>query len=112
MGSFSPTIFSLTTHPTPAIMIKIVVLLSVLGLALSAPLPDDAAPAVLPYVLPYHAGVYPYAGLPVVYAAPAPLDSGLVYPVAEAYVHDPAGDESDNSYPAAEVYVHDPTGDA
>ena len=103
-----------------------------LGLALSAPLPDDA-PAVLPYVLPYHAGVYPYAGVPLVYAAPAPLgnessrvrllrnikdnlflpsDSGLVYPLAEPYVHDPTGDESDNSFPAAEAYVHDTTGDA
>merc|ERR1711913_120884 len=107
MGSFS-----LTLTQTLPNMIKIVVLFTLLGLALSAPRPDDAAPAVLPYVLPYHAGVYPYAGLPVVYAAPAPLDSGLVYPVAEAYVHDPSGDESDNSYPAAEVYVHDPTGDA
>merc|ERR1712110_882008 len=94
---------------TPPNMMKIVVLLTVLGLALSAPRPDDA-PAVLPHFLPYHAGVYPYAGLPVVYAAP--LESGLVHPVAEAYVHDTTGDESDNSYPAAEVYVHDTTGDA
>jgi len=38
----------------------------VLGLALSAP----AAPAALPYLLPYTAGVYPYAGVPLVYAAP------------------------------------------
>merc|ERR1712083_637287 len=111
MGSFSPTL-----SQTPANMIKIVVLLTVLGLALSAPRPDDA-PAVLPYVLPYHAGVYPYAAgwytdHPVVYAAPAPLDSGLVYPVAEPYVHDPTGDVSDDSFPAAEVYVHDTTGDA
>merc|ERR1712168_929728 len=89
-------------------MIKAVLLLSVLGLALSSPLPADV-PA-LPYLLPYHAGVYPYAGVPLVYAAP--LDSGLVYPEAEAYVHDPTGDESDNSYPAAEAYVHDTTGDA
>ena len=113
-----------------------------LGLALSAPLPDDeAAPAAVPYVLPYTAGVYPYAGLPyagvpLVYAAPAPLgkrsergkdqrniedlslklvspsDSGLVYPLAEPYVHDATGDVSDDSYPAAEAYVHDTTGDA
>ena len=39
-------------------------------------------------------------------------ESGLVFPVAEAYVHDPAGDTSDDSYPEAEPYVHDPTGDA
>merc|ERR1712066_48217 len=107
MGSFSPTL-----SQTPANMIKIVVLFTVLGLALSAPRPDDA-PAVLPYVLPYHhAGFYPYAGVPLVYAAPAPLDSGLVYPLAEAYVHDTTGDVSDDSYPAAEAYIHDPTGDA
>ena len=82
--------------------------------------------------------VLPYAGYP--YAAPviayAPLgiykfttclvfilntlnwmiywfpESGLVYPVAEAYVHDPTGDTSDDSYPEAEAYVHDTTGDA
>merc|ERR1711879_252584 len=114
MGSFSPTIFSLTTHPTPAIMIKIVVLLSVLCLALSVPLPDDtpASAALLSYALPYNAGFYPYARVPLVYAAPAPLDSGLVYPVAEAYVHDATGDVSDDSYPEAEAYVHDPSGDA
>merc|ERR1712212_1161880 len=87
-------------------MIKTVLLLSVLGLALSSPLPADV-PAVLPYGLPYPAGVYPYAGIPLVYAAP--LDSGLVHPVAEAYVHDTTGDESDDSYPAAEPYVHDTT---
>ena len=45
-----------------------VLLLSVLGLALALPLPDDAV--ALPYILPYHAGVYPYAGVPLVYAAP------------------------------------------
>ena len=39
-------------------------------------------------------------------------DSGLVYPVAEAYVHDVTGDTADNSYPEAEPYVHDATGDA
>merc|ERR1712012_410798 len=42
------------------------------------------------------------AHAPVVYN---PLESGLVYPVAEAYVHDATGDE-------AEAYVHDVTGDA
>merc|ERR1712008_220509 len=38
------------------------------------------------------------------------LDTGLVYPVAEAYVHDVAGDVSDNASPEAEAYVHDTTG--
>ena len=41
-----------------------------------------------------------------------PSDSGLVYPLAEPYVHDPTGDVSDDSFPAAEAYVHDTTGDA
>ena len=87
-------------------------------------------------VLPYagYAGVYPYAAAPVIAYAPLGMyisttclvlilytlnwmthcfpESGLVYPVAEAYVHDPAGDISDDSYPEAEAYVHDPTGDA
>ena len=39
-------------------------------------------------------------------------ETGLVYPEAQPYVHDPAGDASDNSYPEAEAYVHDTTGDA
>merc|ERR1712226_56863 len=99
MGSFSPAL-----SQTPANMIKIVVLLSVLGLAL-------AAPAVHPYVLPYHAGVR-YDGFQLLYNPAAALDSGLVYPVAEPYVHDPAGDGSDNNYPAAPAYVHDTAGDA
>merc|ERR1711997_674353 len=100
MGSFSSALSQTTAN-----MIKIVVLLSVVGLAL-------AAPAVQPYILPYHGAVLPYSGLPILYAPAAPLDSGLVYPVAEAYVHDTSGDESDDSYPAAEAYVHDTTGDA
>merc|ERR1712037_872052 len=50
-----------------------------------------------------------YAHAPFVYNA---LDTGLVYPVAEAYVHDATGDVSDNSSPEAEAYVHDTTGDA
>merc|ERR1712110_150083 len=45
---------------------------------------------------------------PYVYNA---LDTGLVYPVAEAYVHDPTGDAADDASPAAEAYVHDATGD-
>merc|ERR1712029_1143935 len=70
----------------------------------------------------------PYAPLPLAYNA---LHTGLVYPVAEpyvhdaagdvavdgspeapAYVHDATGDVSDNSSPEAEAYVHDTTGDA
>merc|ERR1711862_298110 len=52
-------------------------------------------------VLPYAAGyaAYPYAAAPVI--AYAPLESGLVYPAAVPYVHDPAGDSSDDSYPEA-----------
>jgi len=42
----------------------------------------------------------------------APLESGLVYPVAAPYEHDPTGDSSDDSYPEAVAYVHDTTGDA
>merc|ERR1712032_593548 len=45
---------------------------------------------------------------PLVYNA---LDTGLVYPVAEAYVHDPTGDVADDASPAAEAYVHDAAGD-
>ena len=80
----------------------------VVGLAMATPFPEDAA---APVVLPYGLGAYalPYAGIPVLYH---PLESGLVYPVAEAYVHDATGDESDNSYPEAEDYVHDASGDA
>merc|ERR1712060_1025377 len=59
------------------------------------------------YALPYAAPVA-YAHAPYVYNA---LDTGLVYPVAEAYVHDPTGDAADDASPAAEAYVHDATGD-
>merc|ERR1712008_144250 len=112
--------------------------LCLLGVALSAPAPQDAAaPVVLPYGyglgaypyaaagLPYaglhHAGLpyaglhhagLPYAGVPHVYHA---LNSGLVYPLAEPYVHDPAGDvavvAADDASPEAPAYVHDTTGD-
>merc|ERR1719315_588061 len=98
---------------------KCLVLLSLLGLSLSAPTPNDEAPAA-PLALPYGALATPFkaaaAPVPAAYSLPVlayhPLDSGLVYPAAEAYVHDVAGDESDNSYPEAEAYVHDTTGDA
>merc|ERR1712111_326119 len=91
---------------------KCFALLSLVCVSLGAPAPEDAAaPVVLPYG--YGLGAYPYAlpyaGLPLAYNA---LHTGLVYPVAEAYVHDAAGDVADNSSPEAEAYVHDPTGDA
>merc|ERR1711872_101479 len=87
-------------------------LISLLGVAPGAPAPKDAAaPVVLPYG--YGLGAYPYAlpyaGVPLAYNA---LHTGLVYPVAEAYVHDASGDVADDSSPEAEAYVHDPTGDA
>ena len=41
------------------------------------------------YALPYAAPHVAYAHAPFVYNA---LDTGLVYPVAEAYVHDAAGE--------------------
>eukprot|EP00091_Calanus_sinicus_P003995 TRINITY_DN14195_c0_g1_i4.p1 TRINITY_DN14195_c0_g1~~TRINITY_DN14195_c0_g1_i4.p1 ORF type:complete len:141 (-),score=79.43 TRINITY_DN14195_c0_g1_i4:32-397(-) len=95
---------------------KCFAVLCLLGVALSAPAPEDAAaPLVLPYG--YGLGAYPYAlphaglayaGVPLAYNA---LHTGLVYPVAEAYVHDPAGDVADDSSPEAEAYVHDTTGD-
>merc|ERR1712137_216464 len=72
---------------------------------LRTPIRSPAAPG---YALPYAAPHVAYAHAPVVYNA---LDSGLVYPVAEPYVHDATGDVSDNSSPEAEAYVHDATGD-
>ena len=42
------------------------------------------------YALPYAAPHVAYAHAPLVYNA---LDTGLVYPVAEAYVHDPTGEQ-------------------
>merc|ERR1739838_131922 len=70
------------------------IVLSFVALALSAPTPQVV-------------GFYPYAGAPVL--AYAPLESGLVYPVAAPYEHDPTGDSSDDSYPEALPYVHDTT---
>merc|ERR1712080_321097 len=70
-------------------------------------MPADPLPLVAysGYALPYAAAPYTY---PLLYS---PLDTGLVYPLAEAYVHDPAGDTVDNTAPEAEAYVHDATGD-
>ena len=46
------------------------------------------------YALPYAAPHVAYAHAPVVYAHP--IDSGLVYPVAEPYVHDATGELYDS----------------
>merc|ERR1719376_397339 len=78
---------------------KCFALFSLFGVALGAP-------QVLPYG--YGLAAYPYAGLPLAYNA---LHTGLVYPVAEAYVHDAAGDAADDSSPEAPAYVHDAAGD-
>merc|ERR1712013_127199 len=91
---------------------KCLALISLVGVALGAPAPEDAAaPVVLPYG--YGLGAYPYAlpyaGLPLAYNA---LHTGLVYPVAESYVHDAAGDVAVDGSPEAEAYVHVTTGDA
>merc|ERR1712106_543440 len=108
MGSVSPN----------SLDMKCFAALCLLGVALSAPAPQDAAaPVVLPYGyglgaypyaaagLPYAAAGLPYVGVPHVYHA---LTSGLVYPLAEPYVHDPAGDVAS---PEAPAYVHDTAGD-
>merc|ERR1711931_617332 len=88
---------SLSIYPLD---MKCFAVFSLLGVALGAP-------QVLPYG--YGLAAYPYAGLPLAYNA---LHTGLVYPVAEAYVHDAAGDVADDSSPEAPAYVHDAAGDA
>merc|ERR1712192_305006 len=117
-------------HSCLAVIMKCFALFALASVALARPA-DEAAVAPLVYGAPYGAlsyGALPYGGVAapgyaLPYAAPhvayahAPLvynalDTGLVYPVAEAYVHDAAGDVSDNSSPEAEAYVHDTTGDA
>merc|ERR1719331_376571 len=92
----------------PAVIMKCFALFALASVALARPADEAAAVAPLVYgALPYGALAAPGYALP--YTA---LDTGLVYPVAEAYVHDPTGDVSDNSSPEAEAYVHDTTGDA
>merc|ERR1711994_503016 len=102
-------------------IMKCFALFALASVALARPADDAAAVAPLVYGLPYGALAAPGYALP--YAAPhvayahAPLvynalDTGLVYPVAEPYVHDAAGDVADDSSPEAPVYVHDATGDA
>merc|ERR1712133_233919 len=103
------------------IIMKCFALFALASVALARPADEAAAVAPLVYGLPYGALAAPgyalpyaaphvaYAPAPVVYTA---LETGLVYPVAEPYVHDATGDVSDNSSPEAEAYVHDTTGDA
>merc|ERR1739838_554391 len=118
-------------HSCLAVIMKCFALFALASVALARPADEAAAVAPLVYRAPYGAlsyGALPYGalaapGYALPYAAPhvayahAPLvynalDTGLVYPVAEAYVHDVTGDVSDNSSPEAEAYVHDTTGDA
>merc|ERR1711890_169055 len=91
------------------IIMKCFALFALATVALARPADEAAAVAPLVYGLPYAVPHVAYAHAPVVYNA---LDTGLVYPVAEPYVHDATGDVSDNSSPEAEAYVHDTTGDA
>merc|ERR1712061_623605 len=100
-------------HSGLAVIMKCFALFALASVALARPADEAAAVAPLVYGLPYGALAAPGYALP--YAAPLvynALDSGLVYPVAEPYVHDATGDVSDNSSPEAEAYVHDTTGDA
>merc|ERR1712055_1263172 len=92
-------------------MMKCLAILALIGAALGRPA-DVAAPVVYAAGLPYPAvaGVYGY-GLPVVPYAHVALHSGLVYPVAEAYVHDATGDVADDASPEAAAYAHDDTGE-
>merc|ERR1711951_154062 len=107
-------------HSCLAVIMKCFALFALASVALARPADDAAAVAPLVYglpcgaaagyALPYAAPHVAYAHAPVVYAHP--IDSGLVYPVAEPYVHDATGDAADDASPAAEAYVHDATGDA
>merc|ERR1739842_52084 len=108
-----------------AVIMKCFALFALASVALARPADEAAAVAplvygaygALPYgalaapgyALPYAAPHVAYAHAPFVYNA---LDTGLVYPVAEAYVHDATGDVALDASPAAEAYVHDTTGDA
>merc|ERR1712027_264324 len=105
-------------HSCLAVIMKCFALFALASVALARPADEAAAVAPLVYGLPYGALAAPGYALP--YAAPhvahAPLvynalDTGLVYPVAEPYVHDATGGVADDASPAAEAYVHDVTGD-
>ena len=85
------------------------VFISLFVLCQGIPVPEEAA-ATAPLLLPNgYLGLvaYPYA-VPVY---PHILHTGVHYPLAQAYVHDDAGDMSDDASPAAEAYAHDVTGD-
>merc|ERR1712106_494384 len=95
------------------------ILLSFAGLALSAPFPQ--LPQAVPYgalagypfapALPYGALAFSQAGVSAPVTTYAAFHAGLVYSEAQTYVHDPAGDVSDDSSPEAVAYVHDASGD-
>merc|ERR1711890_118863 len=97
-----------------AVIMKCFALYALAPVALARPAEEAAAVAPLVYGLPYGALAAPgyalpyaaphvaYAHAPVVYNA---LETGLVYPVAEPYVHDATGDVADDASPAAEAYV-------
>merc|ERR1712079_598874 len=97
-------------HSSLAVIMKCFALFALASVAVAPlvyglPYGALAAPG---YALPYAAPHVAYAGLPLAYNA---LHTGLVYPVAEAYIHDAAGDVADDSSPEAPAYVHDATGD-
>merc|ERR1712192_261597 len=109
-----------SVHSCLAVIMKCFALFALASVALARPADEAAAVAPLVYGAPYGAlsyGALPYAapaGYALPYAAPHvynALDTGLVYPVAEAYVHDAAGDVAVDASPAAEAYVHDAAGD-
>ena len=83
--------------------------LSLFVLSQGIPVPEEAAasaPLLLHYAYPGLVA-YPYA-VPVY---PHILHTGVHYPLAQAYVHDDAGDVSDDAAPAAEAYAHNAAGD-
>merc|ERR1719365_482863 len=102
---------------------KFLVVLSTVSLSLSAPLPaEEEAPVIkgIPYgalANPFKAATTYNLPAATIYNLPGPvlalnpLETGLTYPLAEAYIHDAAGDIADNAIPEAEAYVHDTTGD-
>merc|ERR1711910_138147 len=95
-------------HSSLAVIMKCFALFALASVALARLVYGLPYGAAAGYALPYAAPHIAYAHAPVVYN---PLESGLVYPVAEAYVHDATGDVADDASPAAEAYVHDAAGD-
>ena len=92
---------------TLTVFFQVFISLFVLCQGIPVPVEAASAPLLLPYGYPGLVA-YPYA-VPVY---PHILHTGVHYPLAQAYVHDAAGDVSDDASPAAEAYVHDTTGDA